>query len=521
MTTKAQILTLVTLGAVLISAQAQTNQTVQTPAGASPPALSSTEQTIHDIKNPVSWLSWGGDFRVRNEYFNNALSLTSDPQLSPLFAQYHSQDYFRIRGRVWTSITPLEDLSLNTRLAAEPREFMEPSTMDTYFGRQGMQWRYGIFDNMNAQWKQPLGMPATLTVGRQDIFLGDGWLVGDGTPEDGSFTYFLDSARFTYNLEDQKTTIEAIGIIQYARPDAWLPTIGPSTSQGANVEPLVLTDQNEKGAILWIANKSLPALNVDGYFIYKHDTRINDYPEATFGDNGDIYTVGGRLSGLLEDHWKYSVEGAYQFGRKQDPELNGQGPVAGANPLLSDSAQTTGFRDISAFGINSKFSYLFKDELNDQVTFSVEYLSGDKPNTGNDEMFDLLWGRWPRWSEMYNIYSYVQETRVGQTANLIRLGPTWSVTPMKDLDFSLSYYAMFADQDVPTRDLNVTLLGETTPDLFSKTGNFRGHYLQAVLKYKFSQHMTGHLWSEFLFPGNFYASDQLVTFLRGEVMFTF
>ena len=29
-----------------------------------------------------------------------------------------------------------------------------------------------------------------LTVGRQDIFLGDGWLVGDGTPEDGSFTYF-------------------------------------------------------------------------------------------------------------------------------------------------------------------------------------------------------------------------------------------------------------------------------------------------------------------------------------------
>ena len=122
-------------------------------------------------------------------------------------------------------------------------------------------------------------MPATLTVGRQDIFLGDGWLVGDGTPEDGSFTYFLDSARFTYNLEEQKTTIDAIGIVQYARPDAWLPTIGPSTSQGGNPEPYLLTDQNEKGAILWIANKSIPQANLDGYFIYKHDTRLNNEPD--------------------------------------------------------------------------------------------------------------------------------------------------------------------------------------------------------------------------------------------------
>jgi hypothetical protein len=526
MTTRTQTLTILTLGAALTVAHAQNTQTVQGPGGAAPaPVLSPTEQTIYDLKNPVSWMNWGADLRIRNEYFNNALSLTSDPQLSPLFAHYHSQDYFRIRGRVWTTITPVEDVSLNTRVAAEPREFIEPSTMDTYYDKSGMQWRYGIIDNLSVRWQQPLNLPATLTVGRQDIFLGDGWLVGDGTPEDGSFTFFLDSARLTYNLAEQQTTLDAIGIIQYARPDAWLPTIGPSTSQGGNPEPYLLTDQNEKGAILWVANKTIPQANLDGYFIYKHDTRINDYPEATFGDNGDIYTFGSRVSGLLEDHWKYSVEGAYQFGRKQDPELNGQGPVAGANPLLADSAQTTGFRDLSAFGINSKLSYLFKDEWKDQVSFSVEYLSGDKPGTGNDEMFDVLWGRWPRWSEMYNVYSYVQETRVSQTANLIRLGPTWSVSPTKKLDFSASYYALFADQDVPTRDLNETLNPAFgipgSPGTFSTTGNFRGHYLQSVLKYEFSEHMSGHLWGEVLFPGNFYAGDQLITFLRAEVMFTF
>jgi hypothetical protein len=506
------------------SAFAQTQaQTAATNSAAAAAPICSFEDFVKQVKNPVDWLSWGGDFRVRNEYFNNALSLTTDPHLSPLFGSVHEQDYFRYRGRLWASFLPTDDLSVNVRLASEPREFMKPATMDTFYGKSGMQWRYGIIDNLNVQWKKPLDLPATLTVGRQDIFLGDGWLVGDGTPEDGSFTTFLDSARVTCDLKDQHTTIDAIGIVQYARPDAWLPTIGPSTSQGGNPEPLLLTDQNEKGAILWIANKSLPAANLDGYFIYKHDTRINDSPEATFGDNADIYTVGGRVSGLLEDHWKYSAEGAYQFGRKQDPELNGQ--TGGPNPLLADSAQTTGFRNLSAFGVNSKLSYLFKDPMNNQLSLSFEFLSGDDPNTKTDEMFDVLWGRWPRWSEMYNIYGYVQETRVGQTANLYRFGPTWSLSPVKNLDFSASYFAMFADQAVPTRDLNETLLpalgGPAMLGPFTGTGNFRGHYLQAVLKYKFSKHLSGHLWSEFLFPGNYYVSRSMMDFLRAEIMFTF
>ena len=154
----------------------------------------------------------------------------------------------------------------------------------------------------------------------------------------------------TYKLDDQHTTIDAIGLMQYARPDAWLPTLGASTKAGDNVEPLTLSDQNEKGAILWIANKSLDYANLDGYFIYKHDTRINNFPTQTFGDNGDIYTLGGRVSGTVCDQWKYSLEGAYQFGRKQDPDLND----GGANLNLPASAQSTGFRGLDAFALQGK-----------------------------------------------------------------------------------------------------------------------------------------------------------------------
>jgi hypothetical protein len=514
--TPTRLLTIVALTGSLALSQAQS--TVSTNGtSAPPPEASGLEQTIKDIKNPVPWFSWGGDLRVRNEYFNNALSLSPNPSVSPIFGSVHEQDYFRIRGRIWASLLPTNDLTLNVRLAAEPREFLKTSTMDTFFQDEGPQWRYGIFDNLNVQWKKPANLPATLTVGRQDIFLGDGFLVGDGTPEDGSFTYFLDAARLTYRLDDQHTTIDAIGLMQYARPDAWLPTVGSSSFVYPNSQPLLLTDQNEKGAILWVANKSLPYANLDGYFIYKHDTRINDAPAALFGDNGDIYTVGLRASGLVQEHWNYSAEGAYQFGRKQDPELNQNG----ANPYLAPSAEMTGYRGIDAYAVNSKLAYLFKDSVNDQLALSCEFLSGDNPKTRTDEMFDVLWGRWPSWSEMYNIYSYVQETRVGQTANLIRVGPTWTVNPMPKMEFDMSYYLLLADQDVPTRDINKALIGPGAPSPFSGTGDDRGQYLQAVLKYKFSQHLSGHLWSEFLFPGNFYVNHSLITFLRAEMMVTF
>ena len=503
---------------IATTAPAQTTVTakVANASSATPSAIWKFDEFAKLVKSPPGYqLNWGGDLRVRNEYFNNALSLTSDPHFSPLFGPVHEQEVLRFRSRVWATLFPTNDISLTVRLTAEPREFLKQSTYDTFFDSSGMQWRYGIFDNLYLRWKSPFGTPSTLTFGRQDIFLGDGWLVAQGSPEVGSFYYYFDAARLTCNLEQQHTTIDAIGIVQFARPDAWLPTLGPSGSVPGDPNAMLSTSQNEKGAILWVANKSIPAANVDGFFIYKHDTQLDNPPLSLYGDNGDIYTIGGCLSGLLEDHWKYTAEGAYQFGRKQDPNLN-QGDD---NPLLAPSAQTTGYRDLEAFGLQDKLTYLCKDEWNDQLSLSFEYLSGDNPHTKNDEMFDVLWGRWPQWSEMYNIYSYVPETRVGQTANLIRFGPTWTVTPVKKLDFSLSYYALWADQDAPTR-----AIGEApvfAQDSFSNSGDFRGHYLQAILKYKFNDYVSAHLWSEFLWEGDFYAHEQMMDFLRAEVMFTF
>lgn len=217
-------------------ASAQTTQPSATASAPPAPALSSTEQTIKDIKNPASWMTWGADLRLRNEYFYDLITLNPHANLN-------EQDYFRFRGRVWTSLMPLDDLSMNVRLATEPREWMNPAGYTVYKGRTGFDATEGVFDNVNAKWKDIGGLPLSATVGRQDIFLGDGWLVGDGTPFDGSWTYFLDSARLAYELKDQQTTIEAIGIIQSARDADWMPVLNSGQNR-------YLTEQNEKGAIL-------------------------------------------------------------------------------------------------------------------------------------------------------------------------------------------------------------------------------------------------------------------------------
>jgi hypothetical protein len=473
--------------------QAQTNATP--PAAPAPTAYDQWEK---GAKNPTDWFTWGGDVRFRNEYYNNAATLNDG-------AARHEQDYFRFRERIWFSVMPLTNLSVNARFAGEQREWMKPSSSAQFGPRTGFEERYGILDNAYVKWSNIGGVPLSLSAGRQDVQFGDymnWWLVGDGTPNDGSWTFFLDSIRATYDAKEIKTKVDVVYIYQNAKPDEWIPTLGRSGDSGP--APYNLTEQNEQGVILYLSNKSVENMQLDGYFIYKRDSK-----EYSNGDNADIYTLGAKISGTPAPHLAYSVEGAYQFGSKQDA-------MVGAAYINSP----TDWRTIDAYGANGKLTYLFKDKYDNQISLVGEFLSGDDPNTkGTDEMFDILWGRYPRWSEMY-IFSYGAETgrKVGQMNNIIRFGPNWTCTPAKNTTFSATYNAMFSPVNTPTRTVSPTLFTGTSA---ANSGNFRGHYLQAVLKHKFNDHVSAHLWSEFVWMGDYYTHKDMMTFLRAEVLLTF
>ena len=271
MSSHLKMMSLSLLAASLLISHAQTN----------PPA----PDLIQKIKQPVSWLNWGGDLRIRNEYFNNLLTLNPNSRL-------HEQDYFRFRARIWTTITPADDFSFFTRLATEPRDWLNPAGYSPYKGRTGMDMTEGVFDALNVRWKNILQQPATVTVGRQDIFLGDGWLVGEGTPYDGSWTTYLDSARFTYELKEQHTVFEAIGIIQDAYYDGWLPTLNNQNRIG--------TEQNVLFGLRLISENLPPLFHLQFAFkINTHQQHIMtvyfDAAQNLGADNRDIFMIGDTL----------------------------------------------------------------------------------------------------------------------------------------------------------------------------------------------------------------------------------
>jgi hypothetical protein len=135
-------------------------------------------------------------------------------------------------------------------------------------------------------------------------------------------------------------------------------------------------------------------------------------------------------------------------------------------------------------------------------------------------MFDVLWGRYPRWTEL-GTWCYAVETggKYLQMNNLGRVGLNWNVTPVKGLNFNAMYNALFAPESIPTRDITGT--SPANPERFSKNGNFRGHYVQGILKYQLNKYATAQVKGELLWEGDYYAQRDLMAFLRTELTFTF
>ena len=94
-----------------------------------------TATSLADIKKPTKWFEWGFDFRFRHEFYNNASTLSSHKPA-------HESDYQRYRARINFSFIASEDLSLNTRLTWEGREYFKPDS------KSGMNWDEIIFDNL-------------------------------------------------------------------------------------------------------------------------------------------------------------------------------------------------------------------------------------------------------------------------------------------------------------------------------------------------------------------------------------
>jgi hypothetical protein len=411
------------------------------------------------FKQSETWLEMETDFRLRVVY-DEAGKLDKE-------ANGHDRLNTRYRSRIRAKIKQSENLDFNIRLMTEPRYYHRPSSMDKQF-----TYHEAIFDQLNFAWRNAFDLPVTTTIGRQEVNLGSGWLLRDGTPLDGGRTNFFDAFRFTYDLEEYNTTADLI----------WIEDYGDSSKliEPFNSRDIDLAEQDEHGAILYLAKKEEQDSGIDGYFIYKHDSDRN----RTRGSEGEIYTLGIMKYGKFSENWRYCFELAPQFGHKNGKELN-------------------------AFATNNLLAYHFNDTKKNSLHIGYEYLSGDNDP---DRNFDKVWGRIDTWSVLYQGIIDSIDGRESDASNLHRLNFGWITEPRDKIEVTTGYHLLFADDNTSSGGTNG----------MSKSGNFRGQLLRAQIKYKISEHVYHRLEGELFFPGDFYNDDRndVGVFVRYEIMFT-
>ncbi|MBN1815814.1 MAG: alginate export family protein [Sedimentisphaerales bacterium] len=449
---------------------------------------------LDTFHNPMEGVEMGLDVRIREIYGRNLLSMNED-QMANKGAQvgYYPNENAWHRGRYrlrWSAKVNLAtDLDFNARLMWEFDNWDDPGSKD-----QHVDFDEGVFDIFNITWRNAFDMPLTIVAGRQEIILGNGWLVLDGTPADGFRTIYFDALRATYNFTEE-TKIDLIGIVQYDAEDKWLQPINHREGWRH-----VTQKQDEKGFIAYITDKSLvPGQTTELYYIWKADEPSNwSKMHSTAGIDDEIHTIGGALSGPINDNWSYRAEVAKQWGKKNLDTMSG-------------------------LGFNSRAVYTFHDERDSSLHFDYEYLSGNDPHKGGNQAFDPLWGEWPQANRGGDLQSYLWacEAGLGEVTNLHRagIGHTFTVAPKWTLQ--TDYNLMWADQN--TRgDIGLGGLGPTGT-VFNGEGKFRGQMITGYLKYKCCKQLSMHFLCDYFQPGTFFdgSTQDHALFLRFQFEYTF
>jgi hypothetical protein len=249
-----------------------------------------------------------------------------------------------------------------------------------------------------------------------------------------------------------------------------------------------VTQEQEQGAIVYLTDKSTPT-TYEAYFMYKNNNPVDPtfhkafvWPQSVvnlFSKKAEIFTFGGAASAPINDNWNYRVEGAVQVGDSASP-----------NTSLTSNDETETLR---AFGAKGDIEYCFKDDLDNKLHTTYEFLSGDNPGSSRVESFNPLWAQWPQWSELYQ--PYVTQLEDNLVSNLHRLALGHKCKPNKEWEILTDWHLLWADEN--------TFRGNSA---FTNHGNFRGHLLTCWAKYNFSKQLKGNLVGEYLWPGHYYAS---------------
>lgn len=306
-------------------------------------------------------------------------------------------------------------------------------------------------DNLYVKWTIPGRLPFTITAGRQDMTFGEGFVIADGTPSDGSRSYYFNALRLDAD----------------ARPGHRLTAFAHATDTTEQTLPVIndrsqaLAEQPERALAVYYSG-SFGKARADAYAVRKTTRATELWPLAARVD-----TFGGRVQFPVAKRLAMTAEGALQGGRNGEAGRSASGgmfhldcDLKGGLPVLKTA------------------------------TVGGIYLSGDKPGTDKMEGWDPLFSRWPKWSDSY-IYTFTRESRPSYWSNLTSIYGSLALDLGSRADGALTVHCLGAVEPQP---------GEFP----GGTGRRRGTLLAGRLSYEISKHLSGRvIWEHFL-PGDFY-----------------
>ncbi len=326
-----------------------------------------------------------------------------------------------------------------------------------------------FFDNLYVKGTIPGRHPITITAGRQDINLGEGFVIADSTPLDGSRSYYFNALRVDAGLgADHKLTLFAHA---GRTTDDYLPVI--------HDQDQALVEQPEKALAAYYAG-AFGKAKVDAYAVRKVTEGTRLWPVA-----GTVNTFGARVQAPVFGPLSITAEGALQTGSYGPSGRSAYGAIAHL-----DGSPEWGVPFLKT------------------LTLGAILLSGDDPATGRMEGWDPVFSRWPKWSEGY-IYTLSRESRVAYWSNLN------SIYGSVVLGFGER-----ANATVAVHRLGAAFV---RPGVFpGGTGLHRGALIVGRLSFIISKAFTGHLHWDHFRPGDFYAPGaDGFNWLRFELMFRY
>ncbi len=392
--------------------------------------------------------------RVRYVTWDNAIDLDND--LNDKFSFTRQKTTFSLSWK------PLSNFDFKFKLTNENRVYFLPENRD--FNVDEI-----IFDQLFVKLSKLFGLPFSITAGRQNIIMGEGFVLLDYHPLDGSRSVYFNALRADYKLNTGKITL--FYGFQDVNDDL-LPIIN---SRDKN-----LIELPEEGFGVYYSG-IFRDINIESYYIRKNTKNI----ESTVNTSG-INTYGLRSIIHFKKNISLTTEAAFQTG------------------YIGDAKR-------SAFGGYYHLDYNLSQEKSGPVfTLGGIYLSGDDQKTEKHEGWDPLFSRWPKWSESY-IYTLIKENGVANWSNLTSLYAGVKINVSKKIGLNMAAHLLNAPEYSKIKD-----------GFLSGAGRNRGVLFTSKLNVKLNSSLTGHMVFETFKPGNFYLKGaSSYHWLRFELLYKF